>query len=458
MTLVTTQRRTDAKKLKNSRSAESSQRARVSRHPAPKRRKKTHRLRNQAIGHASVAIQRRTDAKKLTVCRIKPSGTRQSPSSAEPARRNSRSAESSHRARVSRHPAPNRREETHSLPNQAIGHASVDIQRRTNAKKLTVCRIKPSGTRQSPSSAEPTRRNSPSAESSHRACVSRHLAPNRREETYRLPNQAIGHASVASSAVPTRTNSPSAESSHRGRVSRHPAPNRREETHRLPNQTIGHASVAIQRRTDAKKLTVYRIKPSGTRQSPSSAEPTRRNSLSAESSHRARVSRHPAPNRREETHSLPNQAIGHASVAIQRRTDAKKLTVYRIKPSGTRQSPSSAEPTRRNSLSAESSHRARVSRDAAPNRREETHSLPYQAIGHASVAVQRRTDAKKLTLCRIKPSGTRKSPSSAEPTRRNSPSTESSHRAGVSHHLAPNRREETHSLPNQAIGHASVAI
>jgi len=235
-------------------------------------------------------LQRRTDAKKLTVCRIKPSGTRQSPSSAEPTRK------------------------THSLPNQATGHASVAIQRRTDAKKLTLCRIKPSGTRQSPSSAEPTRRNSQSAES------------------------------------------------HRARVSRHPAPNRREETHCLPNQAIGHASVAIQRRTDAKKLTVCRIKPSGTRQSPSSAEPTRRNSQSAESSHRARVSRHPAPNRREETHRLPNQAVGHPSVAIQRRTDAKELTLCRS------QSPSSAEPTL-NSHSVEPSHQARVSRHSAPNRR-----------------------------------------------------------------------------------------
>ena len=185
MTLVTTQRRTDAKKLKNSRSAESSQRARVSRHPAPKRRKKTHRLRNQAIGHASVAIQRRTDAKKLTVCRIKPSGTRQSPSSAEPTRRNSPSTESSRRAPVSRHPAPNRREGTHTLPK------SVAIQRRTDAK-LTLCRTKPSGPRQSPFSAESTLNNSLSAESSHRARVSRYSAPNRREETHFLPNQAIG--------------------------------------------------------------------------------------------------------------------------------------------------------------------------------------------------------------------------------------------------------------------------
>jgi len=163
----------------------------------------------------------------------------------------------------------------------------------------------------------------------------------------------------------------------------------------------------IQRRSDAKKLTVCRIKPSGTRQTPSSAEATRRNSLSAESSHRARVRRYPAPKRREETHSLPNQAIGHALVAIQRRSDAKKLTLCRNKPSGTRQTLSSAEATRRNSLSAESSHRACVSRHPAPKRREETHSLPNQAIGHALVAIQRRSDAKKLTLCRVKPSGTR---------------------------------------------------
>ena len=152
---------------------------------------------------------------------------------------------------------------------------------------------------------------------------------------------------------------------------------------------------------------LFRSKPSGTRQSPSSAEATRRNSHSAESSHRARVSRHPAPKRREETHTLPNQAIGHALVTIQRRSDAKKLTLCRIKPSGTRQSPSGAEPTRRNSRSAESSHRARVSRHPAPKRREETHALPNRAIGHALVAMQRRSDAKKLTLCRIKPSGTR---------------------------------------------------
>jgi len=62
----------------------------------------------------------------------------------------------------------------------------------------------------------------------------------------------------------------------------------------------------------------------------------RKNELAVGPSHQDDVSHHPAQKRREETHSLPNQAIGHALVAIQRRSGAKKLTVYQIKPSGTR--------------------------------------------------------------------------------------------------------------------------
>ena len=153
-------------------------------------------------------------------------------------------------------------------------------------------------------------RNSQAAESSHRAQVSHRPAQNRRRETHKLPNQAIGLKLV-----------------------RHPAQDRRRETHTLPNQAIGLKLVATQRRIVDEKLTCCAIKPPGSSQSSPSAGSSVRNSRAADSGHRAQVSHRRAHNRRWETHSLPNQATGLKLVTAQRRIVDEKLTGCRIKSS-----------------------------------------------------------------------------------------------------------------------------
>jgi hypothetical protein len=135
---------------------------------------------------------------------------------------------------------------------------------------------------------------------------------------------------------------------------------------------------------------------------------------------------------------------------------SEKLTHCQMKPSGLCQPPYSSEQYRRNSLAVESSHRAHVSHHAAQSSIEETYSLSNQAIGFMSVTKQLRAVSKKLTSCRIKPSGSCKSPCSSDRSRRNSLAVESSHRAHVSLHAARSGHGETHSLSNQAIGLMSV--
>ena len=144
----------------------------------------------------SVTIQLGPVTEKLTSCRIKPSGSCQSSCSSERSRKNSLAVESSHRAHVNRHAPESGHGETHSLSNQAIGLMSVTMHLRAVTEKLTSCRIKPSGSCQSPCSSERPRRNSPAVESSHRAHVSHHAARSGHGETHRLSNQVIGLMSV----------------------------------------------------------------------------------------------------------------------------------------------------------------------------------------------------------------------------------------------------------------------
>jgi hypothetical protein len=144
----------------------------------------------------SVTIQLRAVSKKLTRCRIKPSGSCQSRCSSQRSRRNSLAIESSHRAHVSHHTPESGYRETHWLSNQAIGLLSVTMHLRVVTEKLTRCRIKPSGSCQSPCSSERSRRNSRAVESSHRAHVSHHTARTGHGETHGLSNQAIELMSV----------------------------------------------------------------------------------------------------------------------------------------------------------------------------------------------------------------------------------------------------------------------
>ena len=141
----------------------------------------------------------------------------------------------SHQARISIHAARSGHKETYGLSNQAIGLMSVSMQLGAVTKKLTSCRIKPSGSCQYPCSSERSRRNSLAVESSHRAHVSIHAARSGHGETHRLSNQAMS-ASMQLGAV-------------------------------------------------TEKLTRCRIKPSGSCQYPCSSERSRRNSHAVQRYH-----------------------------------------------------------------------------------------------------------------------------------------------------------------------------
>ena len=157
----------------------------------------------------SVTMQLGAVTEKLTRCQMKPSGSCQSPCSSDRSRRNSLAVESSHRAHVSRHVARSGHGETHKLSNQAIRLMSVTMQLGAVTEKLTCCRIKPSGSSQSPYSSDRSRRNPLAVDSSHRAHVSHHAARS-------------GHG-----------DSPAVESSHRAHVSHHVAQSSHGHTHTL---------------------------------------------------------------------------------------------------------------------------------------------------------------------------------------------------------------------------------
>jgi hypothetical protein len=136
---------------------------------------------------------------------------------------NPHTVESSHPAKISRHSVQSGQGETHKLPNQTIRLILVSIQLRAVKEKLTRCRIKPSGSHQSPSIKERSGRISQAVESSHRAQISCNPAQSGQGDIYMLSDQTIGRRLV--------------KIQQRGGQG---------ETHQLSNQAIGLKLVAIQ--------------------------------------------------------------------------------------------------------------------------------------------------------------------------------------------------------------------
>jgi hypothetical protein len=167
----------------------------------------THTLPYQAIRLVSVTMHLKEVREKLTDCRVKRSGSYQSPCTSERSEYNSQSIEGCHQVHISYRAVQSGHGITNGLSNDGIGLMSVTVHLRAVTGKLTSCQIKPLVSCQSSSNLKQLQRNSLAVKSSNQDRVSHHATLSGRGELTGCQIKPLDSCQLPCSSGRSRRNS-----------------------------------------------------------------------------------------------------------------------------------------------------------------------------------------------------------------------------------------------------------